>query len=179
MFSHGWRDNMGKDVGLFEKIYEKGEVIFHQGDPGDEMHIIQSGAVEVSSMRDGCKVVLTILEKEDFFGEMALIAGEPRSASAKVCSPVRLRSVRGEDMLSGIRSDPETGLFFSGSHRSSAGDNPGARRAAKITEHPAAGRFTDVQGQRLNIHRVQFAVFLRRMRGNSGAQSGRIGPNHG
>jgi CRP/FNR family cyclic AMP-dependent transcriptional regulator len=103
---------MGKDVGLFGKIYEKGELIFHQGDPGDEMHIIQSGAVEVSSMRDGCKVVLTILEKEDFFGEMALIAGEPRSASAKVCSPVRLRSVRGEDMLSGIRSDPETAFFF-------------------------------------------------------------------
>jgi CRP/FNR family transcriptional regulator, cyclic AMP receptor protein len=114
LFGIGWRDGMGNDFGLFGKIYEKGELIFRQGDPGDEMYIIQSGAVEVSSRRDGHKVVLTILEKEDFFGEMSLIAGEPRSASAKARSSVRLQSVRWENMLTGIRSDPETGLFFSG-----------------------------------------------------------------
>jgi CRP-like cAMP-binding protein len=103
---------MGNDFGLFGKIYEKGEIVCCQGDPGDEMYIIQSGAVEVSSRRDDHKVVLTILEKEDFFGEMALIAGGPRMASTKARSPVRLRSVSREDMLTGIRSDPETGLFF-------------------------------------------------------------------
>ena len=103
---------MGNDFGLFGKIYEKGEIVCRQGDPGDEMYIIQSGAVEVSSRRDGHKVILTILEKEDLFGEMSLIAGGLRTASAKARSPVRLRSISREDMLTGIRSDPETGLLF-------------------------------------------------------------------
>ena len=65
-------------------------MIFHRGDPGDEMYIIQSGAVEVSSMRDGCKVVLTILEKEDFFGEMALLDRNPRSATVTTITRSRL-----------------------------------------------------------------------------------------
>jgi hypothetical protein len=144
-----------------------------QGDPGDEMYIIQSGAVEVSSRRDGHKVVLTILEREDFFGEMSLIAGVPRSASAKAHSSIRLRSIRWEEMLTGIRSDPETGLLFLRILiRSPAGVDPGPRRAAKITDHLKTGRFTEVQNNRYNIHRVLLAFILWRMYGDVGAQSG-------
>ena len=75
---------------LFGKIYKKGEPIFHQDEPGDEMYIIQSGAVEVSVFQDNRKVVLTLLGKGDFFGEMALLDSKPRSATVTAITRTRL-----------------------------------------------------------------------------------------
>ena len=47
---------------LFGIIYKKGEVVFRQGELGNTMYIIQSGAVEVSQLRGEKKVVLAIME---------------------------------------------------------------------------------------------------------------------
>ncbi len=102
---------MGNDFGLFGKIYEKGEIICRQGDPGDEMYIIQSGAVEVSSRRDGHKVVLTILEKEDFFGEMALLDRSPRSATVATITRSRLLSLSRRIFLEKIAYTPDIVLY--------------------------------------------------------------------
>jgi F420-non-reducing hydrogenase small subunit len=98
---------MGNDFGLFGKIYEKGEIVCRQGDPGDEMYIIQSGAVEVSSRRDGHKVVLTILEKEDFFGEMALLDRNPRSATVVTITRSRLLSLSRRVFLDKVAYNPD------------------------------------------------------------------------
>ena len=98
---------MGNDFGLFGKIYEKGELICREGDPGDEMYIIQSGAVEVSSSRDGRKVVLTILEKEDFFGEMALLDCNPRSATVVTITRSRLLSLSRRVFLDKVAYNPD------------------------------------------------------------------------
>ena len=102
---------MGNDFGLFGKIYEKGEIVCRQGDPGDEMYIIQSGAVEVSSRRDGRKVVLTILEKEDFFGEMALLDRSPRSATVETITRSRLLSLSRRIFLEKIAYTPDIVLY--------------------------------------------------------------------
>lgn len=60
-----------------------GEYVFHEGDMGREMFIIQEGAVEVlKGLADG-EVLLAILGKSDFFGEMALFGNRKRSASIK------------------------------------------------------------------------------------------------
>ena len=59
--------NQGED--LFGITYEKNDVIFREGDMGDNMYIIQSGAVEISHTKDGHKHVLAILESGNFFGE--------------------------------------------------------------------------------------------------------------
>ena len=111
MFSHGWRDGMGKDVGLFGKIYEKGEIVCRQGEPGDEMYIIQSGAVEVSSRQDGRKVILTILEKEDFFGEMALLDRSPRSATVATITRSRLLPLSRRVFLKKVAYNPDIVLY--------------------------------------------------------------------
>jgi CRP/FNR family transcriptional regulator, cyclic AMP receptor protein len=55
-----------------------GGVVFIKGDPGECAYIVASGTVEI---REGGRV-LEILEKDELFGEMALIESEPRSASA-------------------------------------------------------------------------------------------------
>jgi CRP-like cAMP-binding protein len=75
---------------LFGRTIAKGRIIFRQGDPGDEMYIIQSGAVEVSKIRQGRKIILTLLEKGDFFGEVALIDSKPRSATVTALTRTRL-----------------------------------------------------------------------------------------
>ena len=102
---------MGNDFGLFGKIYEKGEIVCRQGDPGDEMYIIQSGAVEVSSRQDGHKVVLTILEKEDFFGEMALLDRSPRSATVETITRSRLLPLSRRVFLKKVAYNPDIVLY--------------------------------------------------------------------
>ena len=102
---------MGNGFGLFGKIYEKGEIVCRQGDPGDEMYIIQSGAVEVSSRREGHKVVLTILEKEDFFGEMALFDRNPRSATVATISRSRLLSLSRRVFMEKVAYNPDIVLY--------------------------------------------------------------------
>jgi CRP-like cAMP-binding protein len=63
--------------------YRRGEVIFHQGDPGDALHIVLSGRVKVSSPSDtGVEAILATLRPGEFFGALALLDGAPRSASA-------------------------------------------------------------------------------------------------
>ena len=95
---------------LFGRTKEKGETIFHQGDPGDEMYIIQSGAVEVSKLRQGRKVVLTLLEKGDFFGEVALLDSKPRSAAVTAITRTRLLPLSRNTFLKRIAYNPDVVL---------------------------------------------------------------------
>jgi CRP/FNR family cyclic AMP-dependent transcriptional regulator len=64
--------------------FDNGQVLFHEGDDGDDMYIIQSGRVAIKKkVKDG-DTTLAVLEKGDFFGEMAILERLPRSASAEV-----------------------------------------------------------------------------------------------
>ena len=91
---------------LFGITYQKGELIFHQGDFGDTMFIIQSGAVEISRSQNSHKNVLALLEKGDFFGEMALIDKHPRTATAISISNSRLLPMTRLTLMERIRHDP-------------------------------------------------------------------------
>ena len=91
---------------LFGITYRKGEVIFNQGDPGDTMFIIQSGAVEISRSQNSQKSVLALLEKGDFFGEMALIDKHPRAATATAISHSHLLPLTRLSLMERIRHDP-------------------------------------------------------------------------
>jgi CRP-like cAMP-binding protein len=68
--------------------FRRGEVIFHQGDPGDALHVILAGRVKISSPSDsGVEAILTTLRPGEFFGALALIDGAPRSATATAVDP--------------------------------------------------------------------------------------------
>jgi CRP-like cAMP-binding protein len=63
--------------------FRRGEVLFHEGDPGDALFIIASGAVKVVvPSEEGEEAILATLKRGDFLGELALLDGAPRSASA-------------------------------------------------------------------------------------------------
>ncbi len=78
---------------LFEKYgqtTEAGKAIFHEGESGDRMFIIQSGRVRISKMIDGREHELAILEKGDFFGEMAIVSRINRTATATAVNATQL-----------------------------------------------------------------------------------------
>jgi CRP-like cAMP-binding protein len=67
-----------------------GDLVFKVGDPGTEMYIVQSGKVEVFTEGPRGPNVLAVMEKGDFFGEMALLDGAPHVASARAIEDVEL-----------------------------------------------------------------------------------------
>ena len=64
--------------------YRRNETIFHQGDPGDSLYIIESGAVKIvlPSPEGGAEAIIATLGPGDFFGELVLLDGAERSATA-------------------------------------------------------------------------------------------------
>ncbi|HET9497776.1 MAG TPA: Crp/Fnr family transcriptional regulator [Candidatus Limnocylindria bacterium] len=63
--------------------FRRGEVIFHEGDPADALHVVASGAVKiVLSSDEGDEAIIATLHPGDFFGELSLLDGSPRSATA-------------------------------------------------------------------------------------------------
>jgi CRP/FNR family transcriptional regulator, cyclic AMP receptor protein len=66
-----------------ERSYKPGEVLFREGDPGESMYIVLDGRVRIGKHIPGAgEEALAFLGRGDFFGEMALIDGAPRSAEA-------------------------------------------------------------------------------------------------
>jgi signal transduction histidine kinase len=71
-----------------------GEVIFREGDPGDLMYLVGQGSVKISkSGRGGQQETLGFIKSGNFFGEMALLDGEPRSAMATAAESTLLGTV--------------------------------------------------------------------------------------
>ncbi|MBC8393080.1 MAG: Crp/Fnr family transcriptional regulator [Deltaproteobacteria bacterium] len=84
----------------------QGQVIFHKGDEGTALYIIKSGAVKiVLSSRLGAEIIASIHSEGDFFGEMALLDGEPRYADAIAVKPSEMLVLRQNDFFSFIQSD--------------------------------------------------------------------------
>lgn len=65
------------------KRFDAGSYLFHEGDAGNEMYVVLEGRVMISKyIPGGGEEALAILERGDFFGEMSLVDGQPRSADA-------------------------------------------------------------------------------------------------
>lgn len=73
--------------------YPAGAVLFQEGDPGSRMYVLRSGRVKIAKRVGGADVTLAILGAGEFFGEMALLEGLPRSATAVVLEDSRLIEV--------------------------------------------------------------------------------------
>jgi CRP/FNR family cyclic AMP-dependent transcriptional regulator len=68
---------------LRRRRFRRNEIIFHQGDPGNSLHIVSQGAVKiVLPSAEGDEAIIATLHAGDFFGELALLDGAARSATA-------------------------------------------------------------------------------------------------
>jgi CRP/FNR family transcriptional regulator, cyclic AMP receptor protein len=68
----------------FGRDFSAGEVLFREGDPGHEMYVIQSGLVRIVKRVGGEYRSLATLGRGEFIGEMAILNGRPRTATALV-----------------------------------------------------------------------------------------------
>ncbi|MBI3928871.1 MAG: peptidase domain-containing ABC transporter [Armatimonadetes bacterium] len=68
---------------LGERSYAKDEFVFREGDQGDSFYIVRSGRVEILRERNGQSARLRELREGDFFGELALLYGDARTASVR------------------------------------------------------------------------------------------------
>src|SRR6266487_3423613 len=88
-----------------------GTVLFRAGEAGDAMYIIERGKIRICvQATDGHELTLTELGRGDFFGEMALLDGQRRSANAVVAEEARLAVLSREHFLSFMRRNPNVAL---------------------------------------------------------------------
>ena len=88
-----------------------GAFLFRAGEQGNAMYVIERGKVRICvRATDGHEVTLTELGRGDFFGEMALLEGQRRSADAIVAEDARLAVLSREHFLSFLRSTPNVAL---------------------------------------------------------------------
>jgi len=86
---------------LRRRPLKKGEVLFRKGDEGSSLYIVRSGRVKiVLPSETGDEVSPAILSEGDFFGEMALLDGMPRSADAVALEPSELYALNRGDFIS-------------------------------------------------------------------------------
>ncbi|HYB53505.1 MAG TPA: cyclic nucleotide-binding domain-containing protein [Thermoanaerobaculia bacterium] len=96
--------------GPFERFlvtHAMGEIIFSEGEIGNEMFIIQTGTVELLKSIGKETRVLATLEKGDFFGEMSVLEDLPRTASARAKTDVELVRINGATFDSMLKGNTE------------------------------------------------------------------------
>lgn len=97
----------GKAASDYLVHFTPGSVIFNDGDAGDEMFIIQEGEVEIFQILGKKEVPLASLEQGDFFGEMAILESQPRTASARAKTQCSLLPVKGPTFDEMLKRNPE------------------------------------------------------------------------
>ena len=84
-----------------------------RGDPGDALYGVVSGRVRVSSQTaNGKEVILNVMKPGDVFGEIALLDGQPRTASATSVSPTQLMVIQRADFLALIKREPQLAIHL-------------------------------------------------------------------
>jgi len=91
-----------------------GEAIVRQGDKGDSIFIVRAGVVEVvATNSDGNQIHIRDLSRPAFFGEMALMTGEPRTATVRARTDTELLELNREGFTELFKTHPETAARMS------------------------------------------------------------------
>lgn len=96
----------------FGKKIPANTILFHEGDLGEEMYIIQSGRVKISKKIRGVEKTLATLEKGEFFGEMSILNDKPRSASAETLEACEMLVIDRKTFDALIRGNAEIAVRF-------------------------------------------------------------------
>ena len=113
LFSELNEEQLGMIANLvIVKNYNRDETVVLEGDDSVQaLYLIASGSVQVYMTGiDGRETILSFLERGDFFGEMSLIDGEPRSASVRTVTDATLLVIHRESFLSLLRKSPEIAM---------------------------------------------------------------------
>ena len=107
------RDEDLEDIAshLIERRFPKHSTVVEEGLPGDYMYVIREGRVKVTKASDdGREKIMNFLDAGSFFGDMALLTGEVRSASVKTLEASRLLALSRRDFIDILRQSPDLAL---------------------------------------------------------------------
>ena len=93
--------------GEMVRSFEKDSIIFCEGEPGNELFIIQKGSVKIVKITDNKEILLAVLKTGDIFGEMALLESKPRAAGSVAYEDCQLMAVNRENFQQMIQTQPQ------------------------------------------------------------------------
>lgn len=93
-------------------MLKAGEAVFHEGEPGSTMFVIRKGKVRISKRVRGGEKTFAVLGPGEFFGEMAILNGEPRSATATALEDVALLELDAKRFETMITKQGEIAVRF-------------------------------------------------------------------
>ena len=105
------REHLEDVLAVAQRVsFQPGQAIVERGDPGDAMYIMLSGVAEVDVGGRYHR-----LQRGDFFGEMAVLAGKPREATVKAAEPVEALRIPGDEFQAFLDANPQiaTGMLKS------------------------------------------------------------------
>jgi len=95
----------------YGKEFQFGEVLFQEGEPGEVMYVIQSGAVRISKQVGSEQRTLAKLGPGEFIGEMAILNGKPRTATATVIeAPMRCLAIDAQTLETMVTKNAEIAM---------------------------------------------------------------------
>ena len=99
------------DQVALQRVFPKDRVVIMAEDEGDTLFVISGGQVKVSIVsEDGREVILSMLGSGDFFGEMTILDGHPRSANVTTMEETELLMVRRADFLHLVQNKPQIAI---------------------------------------------------------------------
>lgn len=94
-----------------KRTFRSGEVIFHRDDPGQVLYVIKEGKVKICLISpDGQEISLVVFGKGEYFGELALLDGLPRSADAIALERVECYTLQRSDFHNAIMKSPKIAI---------------------------------------------------------------------
>lgn len=101
-------------AGLWRPVSrEAGQLIFRKGELSQAMYVIRDGKIGITVWtEDNEEVTLALLHEGDFFGELGLFDGSPRTANAKVLERVELLEMKRDDFINFLKKHPEVSLHI-------------------------------------------------------------------
>jgi CRP/FNR family transcriptional regulator, cyclic AMP receptor protein len=95
------------------RTYKESSVVFMRGDPGDALYGVVTGKVRISASAPGGKeIFLNVIEPGDAFGEIALLDGQPRTATASTLASSELMVIQRQQFLDLVRRDPQLAVHL-------------------------------------------------------------------
>jgi CRP-like cAMP-binding protein len=94
----------------FGREYPPGEVLFREGEPGDVMFVIQSGAVRITKTVSGEDKLLAIFGPGEFLGELAILNAKPRAATAVAAEATRCLLIEAKTLEAMVTKNSEIAL---------------------------------------------------------------------
>ena len=124
---------------MIRRRFRRGEVIFHEGDPGDSLHLIAEGRVKIGRISpNGDEAIVAVLNPGESFGELVLLDGERRSAKATALDATETLTLSRDVFVRLVDEDPAfRWALFSGI----------AAHHRRLTDQLAEAHFLDLAGR--------------------------------